>query len=122
MLQILSPLDEFFVYKISIAVIAGCELAVTSVSLYGLITIGCLAILGVAPYYVTYIFPVKNNTFYRVLADSVGGFVPVLLSGFYLLILCIFLQLGVSNLLGNTPFGYTSATSIPFAIGGSLTL
>lgn len=117
-----SPLDQFFVYKIFIAIVFGWELSLTSVGLYGLIAFAISALFGLLTYYNSQLVSIKNGTFYRVLADSIEGITTYRTAGFYLCLFCIFTFLGTSNLLGNIPFGYASTTSIPFAIGGSVTL
>lgn len=64
----------------------------------------------------------KHSTFYQILADSIKSFIGLTASAFYCFILATFLFLAVTNLLGNSPFGYTVATSLIFSLGGSVTL
>ena len=63
-----------------------------------------------------------HSTSYQILADSVKSFIGLAVSAFYCFIMAICFFLGVTNLLGNSPFGYTAATSLLFSLGGSVTL
>ena len=117
-----SPLDQFHVYKTPGALIFGQELCLTSVGLYSLLSLGLLGIFGLLSQHDTQLYTSKQDTFYRVLSDSTASFVTAPTAGFFVLIFCVYLTLANSNLLGNAPFGYASTTSIPFAMGGSMTL
>jgi F-type H+-transporting ATPase subunit a len=117
-LQVYSPLEQFSVY--AAARLFGVTL--TSVGLYGLLCLLITGSFGLLTLYHLHLLPAKNSTFEEVLADSTGSFIPPVATGFSPFVFSLLCTLAVSNLLGNLPFGYASPTSLPFSLGGSLTL
>lgn len=116
-----SPLSQFFVFYIPLK-FPGQDnfIALTSVGIYGFLSISIVSVFGI--WASLHRISAKHSTLYQILADSVKSFIGFSASAFYCFILATCFLIGITNLLGNSPFGYTVATSLIFSLGGSVTL
>ena len=91
-------------------------------ALYSLMPLVLLAIYSNATLSTPGLVSQKGANFIASVLASCMSFVSVASLSFAALVCFAFIYLAGSNLLGNTPYGYTLATSIPVSLGSSVTL